>query len=322
LQQAVTDPGELIELLGLGPQYLAPAQLAARLFGLRVPRGFIARMRREDPADPLLRQVLPMATEQENRPGFVQDPLGERQARLGPGVLRKYSGRALLISTGSCAINCRYCFRRHFPYAEENAARRDFDAALETIRGDKSLTEVILSGGDPLMLNDRRLASLSASLERIPWIKRIRVHTRLPVVIPERLDDQFLQWWASLALEKILVVHANHPREIDDSVREALVRLQSTRTTVLNQSVLLRGVNDNVEALAGLSDALFSAGVLPYYLHLLDPVAGAHHFEVPEAEARKYVIELSHRLPGYLVPKLVREVEGESAKVMVPLTSR
>jgi EF-P beta-lysylation protein EpmB len=322
LQQAVTDPDELVSLLKLDPKYIAPARHAARSFRLKVPRGFISRMRVGDPNDPLLRQVLPLASELDIRPGFVADPVGDHDALAGPGILQKYSGRALMITTGACAVHCRYCFRRNFPYGEQSAARREFDAALNLIRQWDSLSEVILSGGDPLTLTDRRLEALAGELQAVPHVRRLRVHTRLPIVIPERLDERFLEWWSSLTIEKVLVVHANHAREINAQVRDSLLRLQSTRTTVLNQSVLLRGVNDNVDALEDLSATLFSAGVLPYYLHLLDPVSGAHHFEVPEEEARDYVTQLSNRLPGYLVPRLAREIPGAPAKQIVPPVSR
>jgi L-lysine 2,3-aminomutase len=322
LQQAISDPAELLAALELDPQWLEPAQAAARLFPLRVPRGFVARMRRGDPRDPLLAQVLPLGAECDAVPGYVHDPVGDLAARAGAGVLQKYHGRALLITTGACAVNCRYCFRRHFPYAEENASRADFEPALELLRADATVREVILSGGDPLTLGDRRLAKLFTGLEEIPHLRRVRLHTRLPIVLPERIDPGFLAVWSAVRLQKVVVVHANHANEIDDRVRDAFRRLRGTGTTLLNQAVLLRGVNDRPDDLVALSETLFEAGVLPYYLHQLDPVAGAAHFEVPEDTARSLVAEVAARLPGYLVPRLVREIPGEASKTMLQPASR
>lgn len=322
LRNAVTSPDELVKLLELDDAWVRPARSAAKRFPLRVPREFVARMRRGDPADPLLRQVLPLASELDDCEGYVDDPVGDLNALAGPGLLRKYAGRALLIATGACAVHCRYCFRRNFPYDKESATRSGFAAALQALRADESVNEVILSGGDPLMLSDRRLADFAREVQRIAHIRRLRVHTRLPVVVPQRIDEEFLHWWRSLSIDKVLVVHANHPSEIDSRVRESLALLRASRTLLLNQTVLLRGVNDGPEPLIRLSEVLFESGVLPYYLHLLDPVSGAHHFDVPEAEARDYVSKMSQQLPGYLVPRLVREIPGAPAKVIVPPVSR
>jgi EF-P beta-lysylation protein EpmB len=322
LQDAVTDPLELLSLLGLGPEWLAPARAAARRFPLKVPRGFVARMRRGDPRDPLLMQVLPLAEELGEVPGFVVDPVGDLAARAGPGLLHKYQGRALLVTTGACAVHCRYCFRRHFPYDDENASRGGFGPALDAIRADPSIREVILSGGDPLTLSDRRLGALFEGLRSIPQVRRVRLHTRLPIVLPERIDAAFLQMWSALPLQKVVVVHSNHASEIDGAVRAAIASLRATDTTVLNQAVLLRGVNDRVAELVELSETLFAAGALPYYLHLLDPVSGAAHFDTPEEHARRLAAELAAHLPGYLVPRLVREVPGAPAKVVLPPASR
>jgi EF-P beta-lysylation protein EpmB len=322
LQDAVTDPAELLALLGLSPQWLQPARAAAMRFPLRVPRGFVARMRHGDARDPLLRQVLPLGAELDDVPGFGTDPVGDLAARSGPGVLQKYAGRALLVTTGACAVHCRYCFRRHFPYDEENASRGGFEPALAAIWRDPSIREVILSGGDPLSLGDRRLAELFAGLCAVPHVRRLRLHTRLPIVLPERIDAGFLGLWSAVPLQKVIVVHANHAREFDGSVRTAIGSLKSTGTTLLNQAVLLRGVNDSADDLVTLSETLFEAGVLPYYLHLLDPVAGAAHFDVPMATAQRLVAEAGARLPGYLVPRLVREEAGAPSKTMLPPASR
>jgi EF-P beta-lysylation protein EpmB len=322
MQEAVTDPAELLSLVGLGPQWLEPAEAAASAFALRVPRGFVARMRFGDPSDPLLLQVLPLGAELDAVPGYRVDPVDDLAARSGPGVLQKYAGRALLVTTGACAVNCRYCFRRHFPYDEQNASREGFGPALDAIRADPSVGEVILSGGDPLTLSDRRLAALFEGLQSIAHVRRIRVHSRLPIVLPERIDRGFIGVWSALRLQKVMVVHANHAREIDDSVRTAVTELRAAGTTVLNQSVLLRGINDRATDLVELSEALFDAGVIPYYLHVLDPVAGAAHFDLPEPTAQRLLAEVATRLPGYLVPRLVREDPGAPSKTMLPPASR
>jgi L-lysine 2,3-aminomutase len=325
LQDAITDPRELIAVLDLGPEWLDGALAAAERFPLQVPRGFVARMRRGDPHDPLLRQVLPLDAELRDTPGYSADPVGDLAARTASGVLHKYQGRALLITTGACAVMCRYCFRREFPYDSENAGRGNFAEAVARLRGDPSITEVLLSGGDPLTLNDRRLGGLFRELESIPHLRRIRLHTRLPVVLPERIDAGFLECWSSLQrLQKVVVIHANHAAELRaaPAVAAALRDLRATQTTLLNQSVLLRGVNDSVDALVELSEELFAHDVLPYYLHMLDPVRGAAHFDVPDDAARRLMAGLAARLPGYLVPKLVREVAGADSKTMLPPASR
>lgn len=313
-RDAIVDPRELLDLLDLC--HLAGSMLPARDtgFAMRVPRGFAARMRRGDAADPLLLQVLPQAAELIEAMGYSLDAVGDMDARVAGGVLHKYSGRALLIATGSCAVNCRYCFRRHFPYAEETAAADRWRQAIGYIRADASIAEVILSGGDPLSLSTPKLAELTDALAAIAHIKRLRIHTRLPVVLPERVDAQFLAWLRALPWPIAIVLHANHANEIDDGVADACVRLRDAGATLLNQSVLLRGVNDDVDALADLSTRLFDCGVVPYYLHQLDRVAGAAHFAVDDVRARDLVEQLRGRVSGYLVPRLVREIAGERAK--------
>jgi EF-P beta-lysylation protein EpmB len=313
-REAVRDPHELLDLLDL--QALAPRVLAAAAgpFPLRVPRGFVARMRRGDPHDPLLRQVLPLDEELRPAPGFYLDAVGDAAARVGHGVLHKYAGRALLIATGSCAVHCRYCFRRHFPYAEETAAADGWRAALQAVREDPSIVEVILSGGDPLSLATPKLEELTDALAAIPHLRRLRIHTRLPVVLPERIDAACLAWLRALPWPVVMVVHANHANEFDAAVDAAMARLRAGNVTLLNQAVLLRGVNDSADALTALCERGFAAGVLPYYLHQLDRVAGAAHFEVADVRARALHAELRARLPGYLVPKLVREVAGDMSK--------
>ena len=314
LREAVRDPRELLDLLGL--DRLAPrlSDEAMVQFPLRVPRGFVARMRRGDPRDPLLRQVLPLDDEMRPMPGFGLDAVGDGAAKTAPGVIQKYRGRALLVATGSCAIHCRYCFRRHFPYAEETAARDGWRDAVDLIRQDASIEEVLLSGGDPLSLSNGKLAELTGALAVIPHLRRLRIHSRLPIVVPERVDDGLMGWLSTLPWPVTLVVHANHANEFDGTVDAALGRLREAGVHLLNQAVLLRGVNDSVDALAALSERGFAAGVLPYYLHQLDRVAGVAHFEVDDAHARALHAGLAARLSGYLVPRLVREIPGDTGK--------
>jgi EF-P beta-lysylation protein EpmB len=312
-RDAITDAGELLQAVGLD-------HLAGRLppadagFALRVPRGFVARMRPGDPHDPLLLQVLPQLAELDQAPGFVTDAVGDLAAREAQGVLHKYHGRALLIASGSCAINCRYCFRRHFPYGEEIAAAGHWRQALDHLRADSSISELILSGGDPLALATPKLKELTDGLAGMPQVIRLRIHTRLPVVLPERIDAAFLAWLAALPQQKVVVLHANHAAELDAGVEAACTALRKAGATLLNQSVLLRGVNDDATVLAALSERLFAAGVLPYYLHQLDRVQGAAHFEVDDARALALVEAMRQRLPGYLVPRLVRELAGDASK--------
>src|ERR1700733_2530931 len=315
LADAITTPEDLVVALGLSPALFPPAQAASAAFRLRVPRSYVSRMRPGDPSDPLLRQVLPVANELEAGIGFVSDPLGEHAALRAPGLLQKYRGRALIITTSACAVHCRYCFRREFPYSEQTSDAPRWSAALSEIGRDSSLEEVILSGGDPLSLSDARLKSLTDALATIPHVRRLRVHTRQPIVLPSRVDDGLVSWLRSVRLHTVFVLHANHPNEIDSDVSAACEKLRASGVTLLNQSVLLRGVNDDVEVLAELSRRLFDTGVLPYYLHVLDRVRGAAHFEIPEAQARLIAGDLASRLPGYLVPRLVREIYGAPAKV-------
>ena len=317
LARAISDPAELLAALDLDPAWLPAAQAAARLFPLRVPRGFVSRMRRGDPHDPLLRQVLPLAQECVAAPDFSEDPVGDLAAMAAPGVLQKYEGRVLLTATGACAVHCRYCFRRHFPYAESSAGMDHWQAALDYLARDSSLKEVILSGGDPLTLSDRRLAEFIDAAARIAHLERLRLHTRLPVVLPQRITPELVRMLTSPRLAVVVVIHANHANEIDESVRTALARLREAGVTLLNQSVLLRGVNDSADVLAELSERLFSTGVLPYYLHLLDRVQGAAHFEVARDAAQVLMGQLAARLPGYLVPRLVRETAGAPGKQRV-----
>jgi EF-P beta-lysylation protein EpmB len=314
LADAIADPAELCAVLGLDPALIEPAFAAAGKFPLRVPRGYVARMRRGDPRDPLLLQVLPGAAELVSTPDFTTDPVGDIASSTAPGLLHKYAGRALVVTTGACAVHCRYCFRRHFPYAEQSALRQGWEPVIARLQADPSIQEVILSGGDPLSLSDRRLTQLTDELHAVRHVRRLRIHTRYPVVLPERVDAGLLKWLARVPLQKVVVVHANHANEIDAQVQRACTDLASVGATLLNQSVLLAGVNDSVATLAQLSESLFATRVLPYYLHLLDKVQGAAHFDVDERRALQLHRELTATLPGYLVPRLVREIAGAPAK--------
>lgn len=312
LARAIRDPSELCQALGLDPALAANAPPG---FPLLAPRPFVARMERGNPHDPLLRQVLPVAAEAVEHPGFTADPLHEATAIAAPGLVQKYAGRALVLVSGACAVHCRYCFRREFPYAEHGATLAGVESAVEAIAADPTLTEAILSGGDPLMADDVRIADLVRRLDAIPHLRRLRIHTRLPIVLPERVTDALVAALAASRLAAVVVVHANHPAELDDGVATALRRLAAAPALLLNQAVLLAGVNDSLAVLRGLSERLVDVGVVPYYLHLLDRVRGAGHFEVSESRALELHRQLRDSLPGYAVPRLAREVPGEPAKV-------
>lgn len=313
LAMAVRSVDELLQLLQIDPA-MAKIRPLQNDFPLRVPHGFIQRMVKGDSRDPLLLQVLPLAQEAEDIAGFRRDPLHELDAMPTPGLLHKYQGRALLTTTGACAIHCRYCFRRHFPYSDANPAPGHWQPAINYLAQQPDVTELILSGGDPLTLTDARLHSLSGQLANLQHLRTLRIHTRLPVVLPARIDAGFLSWINAQALKLVFVVHCNHPNEIDYSVTAALEKLTAAGVTLLNQSVLLRDINDDAATLARLSERLFAAGVLPYYLHQLDRVQGAAHFEVGIERARDIMTGLRAMLPGYLVPRLVQEIPGASGK--------
>ncbi len=315
IREAIRDMGELCRRLGLSAELGGRA--AAGEFSVFVPPSYLARIQPGEAADPLLRQVLPVAEETVRVEGFVADPVGDGVAMLRPGVLQKYAGRALLITTGACAVHCRYCFRRHFPYDEAPHGVAEWERALASIAADDSIREVILSGGDPFMLSDDQLEKLVEKITAIPHIRRLRVHTRLPVMIPSRVTEQLLVWLTGSRLASVMVIHANHAQELDGHVAESLERLQQAGVMLLNQAVLLRGVNDTVDAQVALSERLIEVGVAPYYLHQLDRVAGAAHFEVPVAEGRRIVNEMRVRLPGYAVPRYVQEEPGELNKVVL-----
>lgn len=315
LSDLITDPLELLNLLELSTdQLLSGAILASEKFKLRVPRAFVGKMNAKDPLDPLLLQVLPHHLELEEHPEFVTDPLGEEAANQLPGVLHKYKSRFLLTLTGACAVHCRYCFRRHFPYQENLPKNEDWLNIKNYIESNPDINEVILSGGDPLTLSNRKLALWLERLSSLKQVKILRIHSRVPIVIPNRIDEELISLLKNSRLRIILVVHSNHASELDDFTCSKLLQLSEHHITVLNQAVLLKGVNDSAQTLTDLSYRLFEARVMPYYLHVLDKVKGAQHFDLIPFEIDAIYQDVLASLPGYLVPKLVREIAGEKNK--------
>ncbi len=315
LSDLITDPLELLNLLELSTdQLLSGAILASEKFKLRVPRAFVGKMNAKDPLDPLLLQVLPHHLELEEHPEFVTDPLGEEAANQLPGVLHKYKSRFLLTLTGACAVHCRYCFRRHFPYQENLPKNEDWLNIKNYIESNPDINEVILSGGDPLTLSNRKLALWLERLSSLKQVKILRIHSRVPIVIPNRIDEELISLLKNSRLRNILVVHSNHASELDDFTCSKLLQLSEHHITVLNQAVLLKGVNDSAQTLTDLSYRLFEARVMPYYLHVLDKVKGAQHFDLIPSEIDAIYQDVLASLPGYLVPKLVREIAGEKNK--------
>lgn len=315
LRDSVRDPRELLALVNLPEHLLKDTVWENPRFQLRVPRGYVARMKKADINDPLLQQVLPLQAEQLPFPNFTTDPVGDNAASRGAGLLHKYRGRVLIIVTAACAIHCRYCFRQHYDYSEGLGSQ--LNAIYEYIQADPSIHEVILSGGDPLSVKDSRLADLIKVLSNIQHVQRLRIHSRLPIVLPERITPELIHCLTHTRLQTVMVVHANHAYELNSPVATALHQMAQAGISLLNQTVLLRGVNDNVNSLVQLQERLFKYRVLPYYLHLLDRVQGAGHFEVLEAEALALMTALREHLPGYLVPRLVREVAGMGYKLPV-----
>lgn len=317
LADAITNPKELLSQLQLDPKLLTDfAEIAKKQFPLRVPQAFVNRMKKGDAEDPLLLQVLNNEKELIQTTGFSHDPLEEQHNNV-PNLLHKYQNRALLITKTDCAIHCRYCFRRHFPYKKNQGNKRNWRHALTYISFHPELDEVILSGGDPLMAKDNELDWLITQLESIAHIKRLRIHTRLAVVIPDRITDYLCSRLSRSRLQMIVVTHINHPNEIDYDVTKAMAKLKQRGVTLFNQSVLLKGINDNVTVLATLSNRLFDSGILPYYLHVLDKVQGAGHFLVSDNNASLLMQDLAKILSGYLVPKLCREIGGKKSKTLL-----
>jgi len=319
LAAAIREPDALLDRLRLPESFREPARRAAASFPVVVPESYLARMRPGDPDDPLLLQVLPLGAELLPQPGFDADPVGDSAALQAPGLLHKYAGRALLIAARECAIHCRYCFRRHYPYDETPVDRADWEPALAHLAGDPTIHELILSGGDPLVLSDRRLAELIDAAAQIPHLRRLRIHSRLPIVLPDRVDAGLLRLLTRTGQRIVMVVHANHPAELVGDCAAAVARLVTAGIPTLNQTVLLRRVNDDVDVLAELSERLVDLGVMPYYLHQLDRVAGAAQFEAAEDDGLRLIAALQARLPGYAVPRYVREVAGAASKLPVSL---
>lgn len=319
LAQSIQSIDELLDYVHLSRDQVTISDTASQQFSLKIPRGYADRIQPGNHHDPLLRQILPITDEDIPVQNYIMDPVGDQNTLVTDGVLQKYPGRVLLLTTGSCAIHCRYCFRRHFPYSQHNAARSDWVAAIQYLQSNKDIHEVILSGGDPLMLSDEKLSHLVEKIDKISHINTLRIHTRMPVVLPERINDDLIHWLTHSRLKKVIVIHSNHSQEINQAVISSLARLQQAGVTLLNQSVLLKDINDSGSELIALSHVLFKGGVLPYYLHLLDPVAGASHFEVKTEKACTLISDMQSQLPGYLVPKLVREIAGEQSKT--PITS-
>ncbi len=316
LRDAVRDPGELCRILRLPVACRTSARRATGDFPLLVPRSYIARMRIGDPRDPLLLQVMPRSAETDAAAGFTPDPVGDLAATCHPGMIAKYAGRVLLITTGACAVHCRYCFRRHYPYSDGPRSLKAWSAPLAELSANASIREVILSGGDPLMLVDRHLLALADRIAGMAHVERLRIHTRLPIMVPQRVTQRLRDWIRTTRVTPIVVVHANHAAELDADVGRALKRLTAAGALLLNQAVLLAGVNDTTDALAALCERLIQLRVQPYYLHQLDRVAGAAHFEVPVSEGRRLIDALRGRLPGYAVPRYVRDAGGSSKDIL------
>jgi EF-P beta-lysylation protein EpmB len=314
MREAITHPEALLEVLGLKASDLGLPLAALRNFPMRVPRSYVARMQYQNPNDPLLLQVFPRVAEDLRSAGFVADPVGDLESVAANGLLHKYPGRALLITTGACAVHCRYCFRREFPYTEQNARASEWQAALDVIRNDHSIEEVILSGGDPLSLSDEKLLALSEQLDAIPHLKRLRIHSRQPIVLPERVNAELLAWLGHGRLQRIMVLHCNHAQELDEPTRKAIAAIHASGVMLFNQAVLLRDINNSLQSQTELCLQLVAAKVVPYYLHQLDRVRGAAHFEVSDIEALRLHKKLQDTLPGYMVPRLVREVAGDMSK--------
>lgn len=318
LTNAISDPFLLLKTLEIDPTPWESGLAARKLFALRVPMSFVERMEVGNPYDPLLRQVLPLEEEFEVHSGYSLDPLEEQDNAI-PGLLHKYKNRVLMIVKGGCAVNCRYCFRRHFPYEDNKGSKRHWQTALDYIATQPEVNEVIFSGGDPLMAKDHELQWLIEKIDQIPHIKRLRIHSRLPVVLPARINEQLCMLLKQSRLQTVLVTHINHANEINDEFRQAMTKLKQANVTLLNQAVLLKGVNDSVGALSQLSEALFDAGILPYYLHVLDKVQSAAHFMVDDAQARRLIAGVLENVSGYLVPRLTREIGGRNSKTPLDL---
>ncbi len=319
LSNVVTDPKKLLEMLEIDSNSYLQHFDARKLFPVRVPRPYISRMKKNDFNDPLLRQVMPLSDEHIITQGYLTDPLEEHDT-VAEGLLHKYKHRVLMIVKSGCAINCRYCFRRHFPYEENSPNKNRWQAALNYINNHQEINEVIFSGGDPLMASDEHLQWLIKQIETIKHVSRLRIHSRLPIVIPQRITDTLVEVLSQTRLKTTMVLHVNHPNEIDNSVTQSVEKLRYANIALFNQSVLLKGVNDSANTLCQLSEILFDCGIQPYYLHMFDPVQGVAHFDVHENQAKNIAQEMMETLPGFLMPKLVREIAGEANKTPINLS--
>jgi EF-P beta-lysylation protein EpmB len=319
LRQVITDPKQLLSLLDIDSSEYLQHFKAKKLFPVRVPLPFIKRMKKNDIHDPLLRQVMPLSSEFVISDGFIADPLQEHDT-VAEGLLHKYKSRVLMIVKAGCAINCRYCFRRHFPYQENSPNKKRWQQALNYNTNQNDISEVIFSGGDPLMANDEHLTWLVEQIEKIPHVRRLRIHTRLPLVIPNRITNNLVNLLSNTSLKATMVLHINHGNEIDDDFAKAIEPLRNAKVPLFNQSVMLKGVNDNAKTLSDLSEKMFDIGIIPYYLHLFDPVQGAAHFDVNEDRAVSIANEMLASLPGFLMPRLVREIAGQANKTPINLT--
>ena len=317
LTSAITSPKQLLTMLKLDTSLLPAAFEASQNFKLKAPLSYVKRIKQGDINDPLLKQILPIDAECLEIEGYGKDPLQEWSQNPTDGVIHKYQGRLLLIVSGACAINCRFCFRRHFPYEDNRLSRDSLQKAIDYIAADTSISEVIFSGGDPLANSDKKLSAIISQLNMIPHLDTLRVHTRLPIMIPERVTDELITLLSTQRLKPVVVLHCNHSNEINEEVQRAIQKMAQAGITLLNQTVLLKGINDSADSLLALNKKLFHASVLPYYLHLLDPVQGAAHFDVKEPKAIEIMQQLSAKSPGYLVPKLVREIAGEPNKTRI-----
>lgn len=315
-RETFTDWKKLVDFLQLDLDSPKARLLTHSSFPLNLPLRLAQKIQKNCWNDPVLIQFLPTTEEEKESPLFVLDPVEDEAFRKTPKLLHKYQARALLLSTSACAMNCRFCFRRNFAY---ETTEKKFEKELQEIRLDTSLSEILLSGGDPLSLGHTQLESILKELEQIPHVKRIRFHTRFPLGIPERIDADFLKLLGGCEKQIIFVIHCNHAHEFDDTILESLRQIQRLGVIVISQSVLLKGVNDTVEALEELFLLLINNGILPYYLHQLDRVQGAIHFEVPETTGKELIAELQKRLPGYAVPKYVKEEAHKPHKT--PITS-
>lgn len=316
IKHAIKDLDTLAEKLNLNLTSVLTGKHAHKAFQLMVPMPYLERIEKGNLNDPLLRQILPIDEEMKQVEGYVTDPLAELDHNPKKALVHKYSSRILVITSGSCAINCRYCFRRHFPYGDNHLAPAEWDSLLSYIQTHPQINEVILSGGDPLMMKDKQLSQLISRLEALPQLKRLRIHTRLPVVIPSRINNELLNWASQTRLKVIMVLHINHANEIDGKVIEACSKLAKIGVRLLNQGVILKNVNDTAEAQIALSEALFDADILPYYMFTLDPVEGASHFDITIDQAQQLMGQVAANLPGYLVPKLAKEIPGKTAKTL------